>query len=184
MIDAHMFPVFRRVGGETGHLAEIDQALAHYAKAKQIVGNFPMAPAPGASIASRSNAVPAQMPLQHRDEMPTGNESDAAIDTHVPVTTTVTIGTKVCRVTRGFVQYYAGYVTLGRPQYTNENGTVTITGFVEGKNKSRIQIRISGVQILTDSGKNQMLNDFQYNGSALSPNSIIWDSDSLWELCN
>ncbi len=178
------FAIFRRVGKDTGHLPEIDQALRRFAKRNQIVDNFPMAPAPGDSIAPQKNSMPYEMPAPVRGEKPMGNESDAGISTHAPVPSNVDIGTKVCQVTQGTAKQHTGYVVLGHEAIETKDGIVTMTGFVEGKNKSRIQVRISGLLIQTNDGNTHRLTDFRYGGSVLTANSVIWDPASLWELCN
>jgi hypothetical protein len=61
----------------------------------------------------------------------------------------------------------------------------TIVGFLEDNTSSRIQVRITGLNI--DNKKPQDLlvsDDIEYKGSKVVPGNIIWDSPSGWYFCD
>ncbi len=61
----------------------------------------------------------------------------------------------------------------------------TIVGFLEDNTKTRIQIRITGLNIDNKKPQDMLVSDdIEYKGSKVIPGNIIWDSPKGWYFCN
>jgi len=61
----------------------------------------------------------------------------------------------------------------------------TIVGFLEDNTNTRIQIRITGLQIDNKKPQDMLVSDdIEYKGSKIVTGNIIWDSPSGWYFCD
>lgn len=103
------------------------------------------------------------------------------------------IGMRICHTEIGHAVFPLPYTYLGKQGTERLHGAVTFTGFVEATNKTRLQIRISGIRFRITPGQEhhgiydpsgmERLDSANYGGSELRSGAIIWDPAENWNTC-
>lgn len=94
------------------------------------------------------------------------------------------IGAKLCKVLPDSEEKHTvGYYNGVNPITKSTPGKAYFTGFLEGRNGARIQIRISGISFDAGDHALQALSSYEYAGSHVTPNSIIWENARDWGVC-
>lgn len=92
------------------------------------------------------------------------------------------IGTEVCNASGGGAEEYAGTM-FGKPYYRKVYGTMEIRAYIERRENEKLQLRTSGMKLITDVGKSIPLNETQSNWGHLTLNSTFWSDYQAWKPC-
>ena len=93
-------------------------------------------------------------------------------------------GTKLCNRGSGQYQEYQGVYILGNPYFKLVNGSYTLMAFVERSVPPKLSLRVARIDFTTMDRRSINLTSWDDpNWGQLSPGSVFWSEEYVWELC-